>query len=119
MAREEWKLREPARANGTGFGYVRFHDQRKDFQRHTIGTEIFGSKHGGLFRSNRSSKGRRKVPKCWGGDFWFYTQGNGVGSTVTHYKYATDKSYVNAVADTGFVIVGAGVSTCAPTTPPN
>jgi hypothetical protein len=55
----------------------------------------------------------------WGGDFWFYTQGTGVGSTVTHYKYATDKSYVTAVKDTGFVIVGAGVSTCAPTTPPN
>jgi hypothetical protein len=55
----------------------------------------------------------------WGGDFWFYTQGNGVGSTVTHYKYATDKSYSDAVQDTGFVIVGAGVSTCAPTTPPN
>jgi hypothetical protein len=55
----------------------------------------------------------------WGGDFWFYTQGNGVGSTVTHYKYATDKSYVTAVADTGFTIVGAGVSTCAPLTPPN
>ena len=32
----------------------------------------------------------------WGGDFWFYTQGNGAGSTVTHYKYATDKSYVDA-----------------------
>jgi len=55
----------------------------------------------------------------WGGDFWFYTQGSGVGSTVTHYKYATDKSYSTAVKDTGFVIVGAGVSTCAPTTPPN
>ncbi len=55
----------------------------------------------------------------WGGDFWFYTQGNGLGSTVTHYKYATDKSYSTAVADTGFVIVGAGVSTCAPLTPPN
>jgi len=55
----------------------------------------------------------------WGGDFWFYTQGNGVGSTVTHYKYATDKSFVTAVADTGFTIVGAGVSTCAPLTPPN
>ena len=55
----------------------------------------------------------------WGGDFWFYTQGNGVGSTVTHYKYATDKTYATAIADTGFTIVGAGVSTCAPVTPPN
>jgi hypothetical protein len=55
----------------------------------------------------------------WGGDFWFYTQGNGLGSTVTHYKYATDKTYVTAIADTGFTIVGAGVSTCAPLTPPN
>lgn len=55
----------------------------------------------------------------WGGDFWFYTQGNGAGSTVTHYKYATDKTYATAIADTGFTIVGAGVSTCAPLTPPN
>jgi len=55
----------------------------------------------------------------WGGDFWFYTQGDGVGSTVTHYKYATDKSFVTAIDDTGFTIVGAGVSTCAPLTPPN
>ena len=54
----------------------------------------------------------------WGGDFWFYTQGSGVGSTVTHYKYATDRSYETAIQDTGFTIVGAGVSTCAPLTPP-
>jgi len=55
----------------------------------------------------------------WGGDFWFYTS-NGLGnSKVTRYKYATDKSYSVVVADTGMTIVGAGVSTCAPLTPPN
>ncbi|HEY1959342.1 MAG TPA: hypothetical protein VGH28_27205 [Polyangiaceae bacterium] len=55
----------------------------------------------------------------WGGDFWFYTQGNGIGSTVTHYAYATTKTFSTAIADTGFTIVGAGVSTCAPVSPPN
>jgi hypothetical protein len=55
----------------------------------------------------------------WGGDFWFYTS-NGLGnSKVTRYKYATDKSFSVVVQDTGMTIVGAGVSTCAPVTPPN
>lgn len=55
----------------------------------------------------------------WGGDFWFYTS-NGIGnSQVTRYKYATDKSFSVVVQDTGMTIVGAGVSTCAPVTPPN
>ncbi|HEY8075493.1 MAG TPA: hypothetical protein VIF62_15320 [Labilithrix sp.] len=56
----------------------------------------------------------------WGGDFWFYTaQGPSAPSTVTRLKTATDNSLGTAMDDVGgFRIVGAGVSTCAPTTPP-
>jgi hypothetical protein len=54
----------------------------------------------------------------WGGDFWFYTSPDGVSSSVTQYKASSDKSINVVVADTGFAIVGAGVSTCAPTAPP-
>ena len=54
----------------------------------------------------------------WGGDFWFYTSGGGP-STVTRKQTSTDGNLSTAIADVGgFRIVGAGVSTCAPTTPP-
>jgi hypothetical protein len=54
----------------------------------------------------------------WGGDFWFYTSG-GAPSTVTRKQASTDGSLSTAVANVGgFRIVGAGVSTCAPVTPP-
>ncbi|MFO0615291.1 MAG: hypothetical protein U0414_22045 [Polyangiaceae bacterium] len=55
----------------------------------------------------------------WGGDFYLYTSPDGVSdSTVTRYRPSdgtTDTSYMTQI---GFTIVGAGVSTCAPTTPP-
>ncbi|MEO7112518.1 MAG: hypothetical protein ABI183_18885 [Polyangiaceae bacterium] len=54
----------------------------------------------------------------WGGDFWFYTSPDGVASSVTQYKASGDKSIDVVVGNTGFAIVGAGVSTCAPTAPP-
>jgi hypothetical protein len=54
----------------------------------------------------------------WGGDFYLYTASSTTtSSTVTHYTTADggiDTGYTTA----GFTIVGAGVSTCAPTTPP-
>ncbi len=54
----------------------------------------------------------------WGGDFWFYTSGGGP-STVTRKQSSTDGKLSTAKDDVGgFRIVGAGVSTCAPTTPP-
>ena len=54
----------------------------------------------------------------WGGDFWFYTS-SGAPSTVTRKQTSTNGSLSTAVQDVGgFQIVGAGVSTCAPTTPP-
>jgi hypothetical protein len=55
----------------------------------------------------------------WGGDFWFYTSPGTVPSTVTRKQSSTDGAISTARADVGgFRIVGAGVSTCAPTTPP-
>jgi hypothetical protein len=54
----------------------------------------------------------------WGGDFWFYTSSGGP-SRVTRLKASSDSSIAVVVDDVGgFRIVGAGVSTCAPTTPP-
>jgi hypothetical protein len=56
----------------------------------------------------------------WGGHFYLYTaqvQG-GPGSNVTDYDPASgsvNPSYMTAI---GFDVVGAGVSTCAPVTPP-
>ena len=55
----------------------------------------------------------------WGGDFWFYTSTASAPSTVTRKLTSGDGAITTAKADVGgFRIVGAGVSTCAPTTPP-
>lgn len=51
----------------------------------------------------------------WGGDFWVFT-GN-QHSIVTKYSPTDDTSAV-VVQNTGMLIVGAGSSTCAPTTKP-
>ena len=51
----------------------------------------------------------------WGGDFWVFT-GND-HSIVTQYSPADDKSAI-VVQNTGMLIVGAGSSTCAPSTKP-
>lgn len=48
----------------------------------------------------------------WGGKFWIFTGNQGVGSTVTEYDPALKKE--TPVLSTKEVIVGAGVSTCAP-----
>ena len=58
----------------------------------------------------------------WGGDFWFYTafptpEKPDPTTSVTHYVTATGTASV-ALDNIGFVIVGAGVSTCAPIVPP-
>jgi hypothetical protein len=56
----------------------------------------------------------------WGGDFYLYTApgSNTTGnSSVVHYSPLTNTVDLSYVADVGFVIVGAGVSTCAPVTP--
>lgn len=57
----------------------------------------------------------------WGGDFYFYTAtATGLGgSKVTRKQTSGDGALSTAKDDVGgFRIVGAGVSTCAPTTPP-
>lgn len=55
----------------------------------------------------------------WGGDFWFYTAVGNVPSRVTRLQTGTNGAIGTAKADVGgFRIVGAGVSTCAPTTSP-
>jgi hypothetical protein len=52
----------------------------------------------------------------WGGDFWIFLERDSDTSThVYHLAAATGKA-VDVVPNTGFKIVGAGVSTCAPTT---
>lgn len=54
----------------------------------------------------------------WGGDFWFYTS-DGNASAVTQLKSSGAGELAVATKDVGgFRIVGAGVSTCAPTEPP-
>ena len=55
----------------------------------------------------------------WGGDFWFYTSDGASPSRVTRLQTSGSGELVVAKEDVGgFRIVGAGVSTCAPTTPP-
>jgi hypothetical protein len=57
----------------------------------------------------------------WGGDFYLYAAPgtNSTGnSSVIHYSPATNAVNPTYVADVGFQIIGAGVSTCAPLTPP-
>lgn len=55
----------------------------------------------------------------WGGDFWFYTAQKPANSVLTRKQSSTDGNISTVKQDVGgFRIVGAGVSTCAPTTPP-
>ncbi|MGZ3417524.1 MAG: hypothetical protein ACXWUG_08135 [Polyangiales bacterium] len=52
----------------------------------------------------------------WGGSYWLFTAPSG-SSQITEYDFDKDTSKV-VKTDLGFVIVGAGVSTCAPTERP-
>jgi hypothetical protein len=54
----------------------------------------------------------------WGGDFYLYTSDGVSDSKVVHYAPGTGTVDLSYVADVGFVIIGAGVSTCAPVAPP-
>jgi hypothetical protein len=57
----------------------------------------------------------------WGGRFYFYTYPNstpGSSTNVTEYDPKTGALNTTFMTDIGFLIVGAGVSTCAPTVPP-
>ena len=52
----------------------------------------------------------------WGGDFWVFLEKQGEASTSVYYVKTSDGS-VQSWAVPGRVIVGAGVSTCAPVIP--
>lgn len=53
----------------------------------------------------------------WGGDFYFYTANDSGTATVARYKPSDGEIDAAYMDDIGFKIVGAGVSTCAPTGP--
>lgn len=53
----------------------------------------------------------------WGGDFYIYTAEGMTTSSVTRYSPSTGTT-MTVLNDIGFQIVGAGVSTCAPTQQP-
>lgn len=55
----------------------------------------------------------------WGGDFYLFTDPSGFGSSQVDRYRPSDGTTVTVKTDVGFTIVGAGVSTCAPITPPN
>jgi hypothetical protein len=53
----------------------------------------------------------------WGGLLWVFIRESGMGSTTDVYTFAEDGGDFDLVQeDIGFVVVGAGVSTCAPVT---
>jgi hypothetical protein len=52
----------------------------------------------------------------WGGDFWIFLQRSTDPSTVVYRLKAADGSVTTVLPSSGRHIVGAGVSTCAPTT---
>jgi hypothetical protein len=54
----------------------------------------------------------------WGGDFWLFTSDNRPTSEVHRYRPSTGQLEL-MIPDVGYEIVGAGVSTCAPITPPS
>jgi len=51
----------------------------------------------------------------WGGDFWVFVRSYGMGSSTNVYRVTGSGAMSLTVSGTGMDIVGAGVSTCAPT----
>ncbi len=50
----------------------------------------------------------------WSGDFYIFVREYGMGSSTDVYKVAPDGAMTKVLSDVGFDVVGAGVSTCAP-----
>ena len=50
----------------------------------------------------------------WGGDFWVFVRSYGMGNTTDVYRVTPDGTMTRELRDVGFDVVGAGVSTCAP-----
>lgn len=55
----------------------------------------------------------------WGGAFYFYTSDGFATSTITRYDASTNQVDGSYVLNAGAIVVGAGVSTCAPLKPPS
>ena len=51
----------------------------------------------------------------WGGDFWLFVRSYGMGETTNVYRVDSQGDLTLVWEDSGHTIVGAGVSTCAPT----
>ncbi len=51
----------------------------------------------------------------WGGDYWVFLMKNGETSTTVYQIDGMTGAVVDTIPNTGHTIVGAGVSTCAPT----
>lgn len=51
----------------------------------------------------------------WGGDFYLFVREYGMGSSTDVYKVTGSGTMTKVMTDIGFDVVGAGVSTCAPT----
>ena len=78
-----------------------------------------GATTGRIDARRRVSTGDAWAFSFWGGDFWFYTAVKPAPSVLTRKQSSTDGNISTVKQDVGgFRIVGAGVSTCAPTTPP-
>ncbi len=54
----------------------------------------------------------------WGGDFYLYTSNGVAQTTVSRYRPSDGSVIPNYMTNIGFIVVGAGVSTCAPIEPP-
>lgn len=50
----------------------------------------------------------------WGGEFWLFVRFYGMGHTTDVYRVTADGILERVESDTGMDVVGAGVSTCAP-----
>lgn len=51
----------------------------------------------------------------WGGEHWLFVREYGMGSSTDVYEVRADGEMTKVLDDVGFDVVGAGVSTCAPT----
>jgi len=51
----------------------------------------------------------------WGDDFWIFVRNYGMGNSTDVYRVTSNGSLTLVSEDTGMDVVGAGVSTCAPT----
>ena len=51
----------------------------------------------------------------WGGDFWVFIRTHGMGHSTDVYRVTSTGHTTRVAVDTGMDVVGAGVSTCAPT----